>query len=202
MLAAGQEATGNGNSGIPPDFIWIFIIILLGFFLMLRSWKRVQRSQARNKLSVSERVAQAMPQDNAFQNQIGELMTELADLSRQINGQLDTRMAKLEILQHRADATIRTLENRIRQAGELKTNSATNNPAVTSNSSAGQTSPPPPGTAARPKSTLPQDADTTRILELARNGSTAVQIAQKLSRPTGEIELILALHKNSSDISA
>lgn len=97
------------------------------------------------------------------EKQMENLLVELSEMARQITAQLDTRAAKLEALLKEADQKI----------GEL-------------------------GSTSRPSLKMPErmPAEDTRhlaVYELADAGLTAGQIAQRLSRPGGEIELILAL---------
>jgi multidrug resistance efflux pump len=188
MLASGEPVAENGKSAIPTDIVWIFAIIFLGLFMMLATWRRVRRSQAHDQLTVQERVSNVMPKADGVYTQINDLMTELADLSRQINGQIDTRIAKLDLLNAQADETINHLQ-RLLEDTQAK-------------STSGQM---PATTASVPKEVRRSDAEpnqapiesqeTRNILNWANQGRSPVSIAQELNRPVGEIELILALNK-------
>ena len=156
--------------------IWLLVILLAAFVMLRIARQRVLRSQALRGMPVRDRVARRVgSQENRTVNQISELMAALADLSRQINGQIDTRLAKLETLLEQADAVIKRLEK-----GDLNTESgaceAIKEISDSFHHSAAELSP-----------------DSREVLELTEQGMDKISIAQKLDRPIGEIELILAL---------
>jgi hypothetical protein len=101
------------------------------------------------------------------EKQMETLLVELSEMARQITGQIDTRSAKLEALIAEADEKIAAL----------------------------RASPGPAGPAAvgRDVPSAAEDRRHAAIYELADAGLSAGQIAQRLSRPNGEVELILAL---------
>jgi hypothetical protein len=104
------------------------------------------------------------------EKQMETLLVELSEMARQITAQLDTRSAKLEVLIREADEKIAALQNV---------------PAKIID-------PPTPAAAGRdiPATDDPRHA---AVYALADNGLSANQIAQRLKRPSGEVELILAL---------
>ena len=118
-------------------------------------------------------------------------MAELADLSREINGQIDTRLAKLKALLDAADRTIARFEMTMghpekpssskKSGSDHNQQENRNNLTTTDHVTRNQREP---------------DAETKTILDMAHQGLSVVSIAQKLGRPIGEIELIIALHKN------
>ena len=111
QILAQETQTPAESSDYPWGMLLLFAaILLLGMFLMKRTQRRVARSQSSASMPVSERVSKVMPGHDIY-SQIGELMAQLADLSRQINGQIDTRIAKLEALLDQADQTLARLEN-------------------------------------------------------------------------------------------
>jgi hypothetical protein len=101
------------------------------------------------------------------EKQMEALLVELSDMARQISAQLDTRSAKLELLLKEADEKIARLGRE---------------PAT-------------PMTIGRdlPPMVPEEDSRHMAIYQLADSGLSAGQIAQRLARPNGEIELILAL---------
>ena len=101
------------------------------------------------------------------ERQMESLLVELNNMARQISAQLDTRAAKLETLLKEADEKISRL------AREPATPLAI-----------GRDLPP-----LAPE----EDSRHVAIYQLADSGLSAGQIAQRLARPNGEIELILAL---------
>jgi len=114
-----------------------------------------------------------------IEKQMTDLIVDLEKMARQMTAQLDTRAARLEALIQEADARIATLRNmegsspptpRLRLA--------------------------PPVEPATPPSEEMPDPRHVEIYDLAQNGHSAHQIAHRLGRPYGEIELILALRSH------
>ena len=172
-------------------FLWLGVIIFLSYFLLLKTRRRVRRSQQFSHLDANERIEHFRKADSGhLQVQIEELMAELADLSREINGQIDTRLAKLNTLLDEADRTIARFEQTMgHPKGSPDTRKTSpdriqqqnrNNLTAADHVARSQKVP---------------DAQTQAILDMAHQGKTVVSIAQKLARPVGEIELILALNK-------
>jgi len=110
-----------------------------------------------------------LPRQREVERQMETLLVELSDMARQVTAQIDTRAAKLEALIGQADQKI----------AALRSNPAPAEPA----------SPADVG----PDFQTVEDPRHVAIYELADSGMNAAQIAQRLSRPRGEIELILAL---------
>ncbi len=102
---------------------------------------------------------------------MSSLLTELAQMARQISAQLDTRAARLEALIREADERI----DRLRSMQEAE----------------GATHPPAPSQPSAANSE--QQQRYGQIYGLADEGDSADRIAQKLEMPKGEVELILAL---------
>jgi len=125
----------------------------------------------------------SLAQQRSVERQMQSLLVELSEMARQISGQLDTRAAKLEILIKEADEKIAALK------------------------SAGGAAPPTPAAefaipAAAPhiKPTEPSDLLDARhamVYALADQGRTAHEIAHEIGRPSGEVELILALRQRT-----
>lgn len=111
----------------------------------------------------------SLSQQRGVEREMSNLLVELSEMSRQISAQLDTRAAKLDLLIREADEKIAALKN-------LGTMPDT---------------PAPPLRLVQP----PPDIDPrhAEIYALADQGRSASDIARQLNRPTGEIELILAL---------
>jgi len=110
------------------------------------------------------------------EKQMTELLVELEQMARQMSAQLETRAAKLELLIKDADQRIAALQAAGPTADLL-----------------------PPASLA-----LPPDPLHAEVYDLAGQGHSARQIAQRLGRPYGEIELVLALrgHENATVASA
>jgi hypothetical protein len=110
-------------------------------------------------------------------SELASLITELSNLSRNVNEQLDSRTAHLELLLKQADQKIAALQSA---------------PSRTQAGSEGT-----PEEADRFHDDVPHepipDSRHTDIYTLADQGRSTKEIAQRLGRPSGEIELILAL---------
>lgn len=129
----------------------------------------------------------------AVERDMTNLLVELSEMARQVTAQLDTRTLKLEMLLKDADERIAALQEANRQPPASNGNghgngNGTSNSNGNGNGSAHETpAPPPPAPVVDPRH-LP-------VYELADQDLSAAQIAFKLGRPRGEIELILALRE-------
>jgi hypothetical protein len=105
----------------------------------------------------------SLSQQRAVERDISALMNDLAEMAREVGKELDRRSARLEQL-------IREADKRLERFSE---NSVASTPA------------PPAGE--------PIDPRHVEIYTLADQGVAMQEIAQRLKRPNGEVELILAL---------
>ncbi|MGA3067978.1 MAG: hypothetical protein ABSF29_14130 [Tepidisphaeraceae bacterium] len=152
-----------------PTTRWMFIVLA-----MLTIAYAVLRPMFRRKDPLSKPPAFAsLSQQRSVERQMQNVLVELADMSRQISAQLDTRAAKLESLIKEADQKLAALK------------SATE----------GET-----GTVEKPTAEMREaepvgaaEAQHAQIYALSDQGRSPREIAQELNRPSGEIELILAL---------
>ena len=200
QIEVGGESK-NFVDSIPTEFLWAIGAVFLSVYFLVTTLRKVRRSQLRSQRTVSQRVDELHPRLGPMQAQINELMAELADLSRQINGQIDTRVAKLEILLDEAERTISRLEGQSGARSESDISDsfrhgATHKQSVTNTKGAASES----GAfrqewANLPKNHIANEQETQSVLGLDKQGKSAIAIAQELDRPVGEIELILALNK-------
>lgn len=118
-----------------------------------------------------------LAQERAVERDMSNLLVELSQMSRQITAQLDTRTMKLELLIKEADERIAALQKATHPASDSRDSMSRelSSPAQS-----------------RPTTSL-IDARYQEIYDLADQGKSAQEIASKLARPRGEIELILAL---------
>lgn len=139
--------------------------------------------------------ARSLAQQRSVERQMENLLVELSEMTRQMSAQLDTRAAKLEALIREADEKIERLKalsrpdtidpatmEGLRQAFE---------PA--SPSPASEAEPPRDPAPARE----PIDPTHEQVYALADAGRSVAEIATAINRPSGEIELILALRPRS-----
>ena len=168
-----------------PHLQWMLIVLAAATILYIT----VIRPAFKKKDPLARTPAMSsLSQQRNVDRQMQNLLVELSEMARQISGQLDTRSEKLHMLIEDADQRIAKL-----QQLEQRTSSAAPTAYV----------PPPlaepPRWAANseiarvaPKSE-PADTQHQPVYSLADQGRSATEIAHELSRPRGEVELILAL---------
>ena len=139
----------------------------------------------------------SLSRQRGVEEQMNNLLVELSEMARQVSAQLDTRAAKLELLIKEADERLAALRGATGDAPPEQIM-----PPVADNGSVAQTAPSreidsaeqAALSAARPTtaeaSADPRYAD---VYALSDEGRSAQEIARLLSRPVGEVELILAL---------
>jgi hypothetical protein len=144
----------------------IGLAIFTIMYVVIRPWFR-----KKDPLSKAPAYA-SLAQQRSVERQMQNVLVELSDMSRQISGQLDNRAAKLEALIHEADEKIAAMKSAI----------ATSSPGLARMIDAPETRP-------------PSDPRHAQVYALADQGRSSMEIAQQLDRPSGEIELILALRR-------
>ncbi len=126
----------------------------------------------------------SLSQQRAVERSMQNLLVDLTEMARQISAQLDTRAAKLQALIDQADDRIRQLRDP--HATPQSSDSTSHMRLVPGDSTAADTR-------AESSERPAIDPRHEQVYRLADEGSTACQIAARLNRPTGEVELILAL---------
>jgi DNA-directed RNA polymerase specialized sigma24 family protein len=156
-----------------------------------------------------------LAQQRSVEREMSNLLVELSEMTRQLSAQLDTRSAKLEELMRQADAKIAELRAR----GMLPPSS--DSPAALPAPTQAQPLPAPTdyplaglglipadnaGVPPRPTLSTALEAATNRqqidprhaqIYAFVDQGLSPQEIAHRLGRPAGEVELILALRSHS-----
>ena len=169
-----------------------YIILGLGAFVVLYM---VIRPMMRRKNDPFQKpfAARSLTQQRSVERQMESLLVELSEMSRQLSAQLDTRAMRLELLIKEADEKIDALRDALRHA---KAESSARSPPE----QFPDTRDAPP---ARDSQTYVDpvvdiiDPAHAQVHALADAGKTVPQIAAELSRPSGEIELILALRSRA-----
>lgn len=167
------------------DQVWLIIGVggMVVLYLLLRP-----KGKRPDPLATAPKFSLARQRE--VEGQMQNLLVELSEMARQITAQLDTRAAKLELLIKEADEKLEAL----RKAGA---------PPLT------PLPPPPPELfvpndaqpeAEAPAAPLPpaapeMDRRHAEVYRLADEGQSAIEIARRVNRPTGEVELILALRQ-------
>lgn len=148
------------------------------YVLVLRPMRRKKDPLERSP------VPSSLAQQRAVEREMSNLLVELSEMARQMTAQLDTRAARLETLIKQADDRLAAL-----QAGVTSPPAPAEgrgSPASNGNGMHGAGETPPPA----PPAIDPRHG---AVYALADQGRSLLEIAQELGRPTGEIELILAL---------
>jgi hypothetical protein len=166
---------------------WVALVVATlscGYLLFKNRFRRKKDPLERTPFS-------SLSQQRTVEREMQNLLVELSEMTRQMNAQIDTRAAKLEQLIGQADERIATLRNT--DVG----------PAA---SSGGKTEQAAPVEIAAPRPVIPiaqplpedsapaeSDSRHAEIYSMADDGRDAREIAARLNRPSGEVELILAL---------
>lgn len=152
----------------------LLAISIAAITIMLGStgW-RVRRSRRRVAARQSNSLNDLETGRSATRD-LENVMVELNQLSREVHGRLDVKIAKLERLLRDADARIARLES---TPGESESRNRLD--VVLDDTSEAPMSKP----------------EHQRIYQMADKGLTAAEIAKKSGRLTGEVELILSLRR-------
>ncbi|HWE03379.1 MAG TPA: hypothetical protein VG326_13300 [Tepidisphaeraceae bacterium] len=126
----------------------------------------------------------------AVEHDMTHLLVQLSDMARQVTAQLDTRTAKLEVLIKDADERLAALK-------EATAHVADSNVAGHGDGNGRDVAS--PASENSPAAPVAADSRHVDVYDLADQKLTAQQIAQKLNRPQGEIELILALRERAPE---
>jgi hypothetical protein len=149
--------------------------------LMLSTRRKLRDHQQRTHPTARERFTELEREVKTTRN-VEEVMLELDQLSRQIHGRLDTKFAKLE-------AIIRDADQRIAELSRLLRASSGGAAFDVTVEATGADEPPPDS------SSECADHPRAAVYRLAESGLSPSQIAEKVGKPLGEVELILALQR-------
>ena len=154
---------------------WVALVIAMMAIGYLLFRPRFKKKDPLDKPAFGSLAAQ-----RSVERQMQNLLVELSEMARQMNAQVDTRAAKLQELIKQADERIAALKKVEGDPPEPKEFVPPPEPA-----------PAPPEQASSPAAEL--DPRHAEIYTLADQGKGANEIATRLGRPSGEVELILAL---------
>lgn len=155
---------------------WVALVIAMMAIGYLLFRPRFKKKDPLEKPAFGSLAAQ-----RSVERQMQNLLVELSEMARQMNAQVDTRATKLQELIKQADERIAALKNLEGEPPEPKVFTPPAEPAP----------PAPPVEATSPVAAL--DPRHVEIYSLADQGQGAKEIATRLGRPSGEVELILAL---------
>ncbi len=163
-------------------------------FLMTMSMRRRQAARGGSPREYVREQLHRMKEHQGIREDISEVMMQLEKLSREINAQVDIRFAKLE--KAIADADARLAE--LRRLGLGNHESPTPLPKSAGAPEAKEVSP--AGDVTPPANA--QESLASQVLESVDAGLSYVEIARRLNRNVGEIELIVKLRRprNPQDV--
>ena len=170
-----------------PDQTAVWALMALGVLGLLYI-SIVRRLRAKKKDPLEHPPPRtSRSQQRAVERDMSNLLVELQEMSRRMTAGLDTRAAKLEMLIQEADERIEKLAALRSTSGAGST--ADSDPLATLRMGAAAPETAPRG-AITPAAPDPWHA---RVYDLADQGRSPREIAQQVGRPSGEVELILAL---------
>lgn len=155
------------NFTFDKELVVPVMIALAAGFMLIGARRRVRRGGTTRE--EAQRQIPSLREQMDVRANLEKLLMDLQDLSRQINGHIDTRFCKLEVLLKDADEKIRRLE-------------ALNSGATVPRSATEQETDP-----------LKQ-----MIYKLSEMGKSSVEIAREVNKNTGEVELILSLRRSKN----
>lgn len=196
--AGTQALQGQPDSTSPVGFSREDLsvgLIALGSIMMLIVIARMlgrRRSALQADAHASKGPRQAAAPaftSTAAHDRLERLMADAEELTRRLAAVLDNRAARIELLIEQADERLRELET-----GHAQTPPATSE----------QAAPAPAGSHGPPDLAISRPAPATgdpvdplhrKVYDLADQGLGPVDIARKIDKPTGQVELILALRR-------
>lgn len=158
----------------PWQWLWIGgLALLLGSAALVARRRRAPEGSLTRRLENEAR--EARDQLSEIEQDMARLLGELDSLSRRLHEQLDGKYAEVQQAIREADHRISALRILISASRPGETGYAAQSPS-----------------AAR-ETSMPDDARTRRIYELADQGLLPAEIARRLEEAAGEVELILNL---------
>jgi hypothetical protein len=167
---------------------WI-AILLGGFALIYLVVLRPMMRAKKGKDPLEQRPFSGMAQQRAMERDMQILLVEYEKMIRNMTAGVDTRAVKLELLIKEADDKIAELRALIASPGSGGSDGAALMKLSNPYSAAPPSNPPAP--------TPGPDPRHAEIYALVDQGLTPRDVARRLNRPNGEIELILALRAGS-----
>jgi hypothetical protein len=165
-------------TNLDPMTRWALVVAvgLTVFYAVMRPMRK--KRDPLEKMSLRPGLAS----QRAVERDMNNLLVELSEMARQVTAQLDTRTLKLETLLKEADDKILQLKQAASETPVVPRSNGTE-PVIEEKPSG------PPSPAIDPRH--------LEVYELADRRLSSQQIACQLSRPRGEVDLILALRETS-----
>jgi hypothetical protein len=174
-LGSADSATLSLGVTSSSQTVILFVVIAACALLLISTRRRLSRGGNSPRAYAREQIRQ-IKEERRVSHEVQGVMVELEELARQVHGQIDTRIAKLQAATRAADQRIETLERLIDRHDEAPADHATDKPDRTAALGSGG------------------DKARARIVHnLSDAGLTSIEIAQRVGIPPGEVELILAV---------
>jgi hypothetical protein len=180
-------AAGGGGAIDFPQIVMLVLAVICLTAVMVATRRRIRDSQRQPSHTARERFTQRQEQSRSVRD-IEQVMLELDQLSRQIHGRIDTKLARLEAVIRDADARIEKLTGLADKADGRPQFEITLDEEQPHECQVDDPAP-------------PTDERHQDVFQLAERGLSPLEIAQKLDRPVGEIELILALQQTRKKVA-
>ena len=172
-----------------PTGQWAAIILGILTLIYLIFVRPMRKGKKKDPLARTP-VDRNLSQHRAVERDMTALLVEYEQMMRKMTTQLETRVLKLEMLLQEADQKIATLSAAPSIPLSSNIDSSRDDSGIGFGASAF-----PQAFVLRPENVEPQHVD---VYALADAGMSYRQIAQKLDRAYGEIELILKLRGNKA----
>jgi hypothetical protein len=176
----------DGTPNNPTVWLVAVVVILTIIYAVLRPLRK------KDPLMKPPQFA-SLSRQRSVEREMQNVLVELSEMTRQVSAQLDTRATKLEMLIKDADQRIATLKA-LSGLGTGSQEFAYPEPVEAPPVEKKRLSDPVPEVveqSVEPPS--PPDPRYAEIYAMADEGRSSQEIAQQLNRPSGEVELILAL---------
>lgn len=182
-LATATATTAGGIQQAAEQNPAAMVLLGLGilgviYYSFLRPKARGTKRR-RDPLATPPSRAQSLASERAAERQMQSVVLELEALSRKMGGELDTKAAKLRALVDQAEAAAARLEAAVGKTAQAKAGDLADALAK--------------ATDAKVESGLAGLGHHRDIYAMADAGKDVHEISRRTARPTGEVELILAL---------
>ncbi len=172
----------------------IFLLVLVATIFLLIATRKKTRNVSKTRQHTRQLVDE-YKRHHRLDDDLREVMIELENLARQVNGQIETKYMKLESVIRDADQRIARLERLLEEKSDG--DAPVSDGAVRLDVVIGDE---------QENSDLSAENEEVQInktvvYELADAGLQAQEIAVQLNHPIGEIELILALRGQQANQS-
>lgn len=188
-----------------PSGVWLALVALCAVAVTVVELRRWQfRRVSLREVTRAERAA--LREQREVQQQTAALLAELEAAAERVSRLVDEKIVKLHAELRAADCTAQR-PDRLRSATRSPTPAVAPGAPETSRADCVAETPERAGPCAAAEAAVPRaaarrldelaprDPRLDRVLELAASGRRSMQIAEALSMPLGEVELILNLHR-------